>query len=517
MNPDVVRAVPAFADRFGTEPEGVWAARAASTSSASTPTTTTASCSRSPCRRPPAPRSPGVATDRWPSPRCRATADRGARLDELAPGRPGGWAAYPAGVVDGAEDRLAGGVRSGRLRRPRRGRPVLLGRADLLGRAGPARSPLPRNSAVGPGRAGPPVGERVRRRADRHPRPVGLAAVHGRATPCSSTPGTAHRARAAGPSGRRARTARRRHRRPHTHADGGYGDRRGECEAAAARLGVPARGTSPTSRASRPWPTTTSCCGARGTSSPRTRGSCRWSAMLRGAGDPRRDRSGADRRPRLAPRRLRDLHGRTGRVRGRALDAGADGAPHGRAAGSAAARWCWSTPIGSTPSPPPSSSRFAAEGYMRTSHVRRRSLRGGPAAGLTSARGAGDRRGGVEHRTDDLGAGRRPSRSTGPETETAPSTAPEPSRTGADSDATPGSRSAMLCAQPRRRTSSSVRAVKLAEGSRRVTSSAGVKASSAWAAEPAVIGSRRPTGTVSRSPLVRSAAATQTRVAPSRT
>jgi DNA-binding IclR family transcriptional regulator len=37
------------------------------------------------------------------------------------------------------------------------------------------------------------------------------------------------------------------------------------------------------------------------------------------------------------------------------------------------------------------------------------------------------------------------------------------------------------------------------------------------AAEPAVMGSRAPTGTVSRSPLVRSAAATQTRVEPSRT
>ena len=65
------------------------------------------------------------------------------------------------------------------------------------------------------------------------------------------------------------------------------------------------------------------------------------------------------------------------------------------------------------------------------------------------------------------GLGRRPSRSTGPEIETAPSTAPVASRTGADSEATPGSRSATLCAQPRRRTSSSVRAVKLADGQQR--------------------------------------------------
>jgi putative transcriptional regulator len=115
------------------------------------------------------------------------------------------------------------------------------------------------------------------------------------------------------------------------------------------------------------------------------------------------------------------------------------------------------------------------------------------------------------------GLGRRPSRSTGPEIETAPSTVPDACRTGADRDATPGSRSAMLWAHPRRRTSSSVRAVKLADGSRRVTSSDGAKASRAWAADPAVMGSRAPTGTVSRRPLVRSAAATQTRVPPSRT
>ena len=47
---------------------------------------------------------------------------------------------------------------------------------------------------------------------------------------------------------------------------------------------------------------------------------------------------------------------------------------------------------------------------------------------------------------------------------TAAITAPRASRTGADTLATPGSRSATLCAQPRRRTSSSVRAVKLADG-----------------------------------------------------
>ena len=48
------------------------------------------------------------------------------------------------------------------------------------------------------------------------------------------------------------------------------------------------------------------------------------------------------------------------------------------------------------------------------------------------------------------------------------------------------------------------------------TSSGGSQASSTCAADPAVIGSSAPTGTVSRSPLCRSAAATQRRIDPSR-
>ncbi len=55
--------------------------------------------------------------------------------------------------------------------------------------------------------------------------------------------------------------------------------------------------------------------------------------------------------------------------------------------------------------------------------------------------------------------------SIGPETETAAITAPRPSRTGAETLATPGSRSAALCAHPRLRTSASVRSVNLAAGS----------------------------------------------------
>ena len=96
----------------------------------------------------------------------------------------------------------------------------------------------------------------------------------------------------------------------------------------------------------------------------------------------------------------------------------------------------------------------------------------------------------------------------------AASTLPPAPRTGArDTEATPGSRSrsAALAAQPRRRTPASVVAVNLAPRSPRCIRSPSSQASSTCAAEPAVIGSAAPTGTVSRSPLARSAAATQTR------
>lgn len=99
----------------------------------------------------------------------------------------------------------------------------------------------------------------------------------------------------------------------------------------------------------------------------------------------------------------------------------------------------------------------------------------------------------------------------GPDTEIAARTLPPVPRTGADTEATPASRSAALAAQPRRRTAASVAAVNFAPRSPRCMRSASSQASSTWAAEPAVIGSAAPTGTVSRSPLARSAAATHTR------
>ena len=52
----------------------------------------------------------------------------------------------------------------------------------------------------------------------------------------------------------------------HTHADGGYGDRRRECEQAAARLGVPAlRDVADVDGLVAPR-RTTSCCAGPGTS-----------------------------------------------------------------------------------------------------------------------------------------------------------------------------------------------------------------------------------------------------------
>ena len=77
---------------------------------------------------------------------------------------------------------------------------------------GAQRPRRPRADPDRPRRARPPVGERLRRGADRHPRPVGLAAVRGRARAVPRHPDRGHRAGAPGPGRRRARAARRGHR-----------------------------------------------------------------------------------------------------------------------------------------------------------------------------------------------------------------------------------------------------------------------------------------------------------------
>src|SRR3954462_15992954 len=112
--------------------------------------------------------------------------------------------------------------------------------------------------------------------------------------------------------------------------------------------------------------------------------------------------------------------------------------------------------------------------------------------------------------------GCRVNRSRGPETDTAATTVPSAANTGADTDATPVSRSATLSAQPQRGTVVNVEAENFAALTSRSVSSGGSHASSTCAAEPAVMGSSEPTGTVSRSPLDRSAATTQCRTSPDR-
>jgi galactokinase len=104
------RAAGAFRDRFGAEPEGVWAAPGrvnvigehtdyndGFVLPVALPHTTRAAVGR---------RRDG---------RLAFTSLRGDEVVELdvrdlAPGRPGDWAAYPAGVVDGLRDRLAAGI-----------------------------------------------------------------------------------------------------------------------------------------------------------------------------------------------------------------------------------------------------------------------------------------------------------------------------------------------------------------------------------------------------------------------
>ncbi len=87
-------------------------------------------------------------------------------------------------------------------------------------------------------------------------------------------------------------------------------------------------------------------------------------------------------------------------------------------------------------------------------------------------------------------------------------------RTGAETEATPCSRSPTDCAQPRRRMPDSAAAENAAFWRPRCMRSGSSHASSTWAAEPARMVSCEPTGIVSRRPEGRSAAATQTRMSP---
>jgi galactokinase len=162
-------------------------------------------------------------------------------MEELAPGRPGGWAGYPAGVVAGLRERLAGGVSvmvdthvpvgAGLSSSAALTCSVALALHDLVA------PELSRTDLVELARrsendfVGAPTGildqsasllctaghalflDTRERRTEQVP--LDLAAV-GLELLVVDT-GTSH-----------------------THADGGYGDRRRECEQAAERLGVPA-------------------------------------------------------------------------------------------------------------------------------------------------------------------------------------------------------------------------------------------------------------------------------------
>jgi galactokinase len=162
-------------------------------------------------------------------------------LGELVPGRPDGWAGYPAGVVDGLRERLAGGV-------------SVLVDTDVPVGAGLSSSAaltcsvaLALSDLVAPELARTDLVELARRSEnDFVGAPTGildqsasLLCTVGHAlfldTRERRTEQVPLDLAAAGLELLVVDTGT-----SHTHADGGYGDRRRECEDAAARLGVPA-------------------------------------------------------------------------------------------------------------------------------------------------------------------------------------------------------------------------------------------------------------------------------------
>jgi galactokinase len=236
------RARRAFIDRFGTEPEGVWAAPGrvnvigehtdyndGYVLPVALPHTTRAAVARRTDGR--------IAL-------ASLQGDTGVvelGIDELAPGRPDGWAGYPAGVVEGLKDRLAGGV-------------SLLVDTDVPVGAGLSSSAaltcsvaLALSDLVAPGLTRADLVELARRSENDF-----VGAPTGILDQSASLLCTAGNALFLDTRERRTEQV------PldlaaaglellvvdtgtsHTHADGGYGDRRRECEAAAARLGVPA-------------------------------------------------------------------------------------------------------------------------------------------------------------------------------------------------------------------------------------------------------------------------------------
>jgi len=236
------RAQQAFAERFGTEPEGVWAAPGrvnvigehtdyndGFVLPVALPHTTRAAVGR---------RTDGLVA-------LASLQGDGAvvelALADLAPGRPDGWAGYPAGVVDGLRDLLAGGV-------------SVLVDTDVPVGAGLSSSAaltcsvaLALSDLVAPHLTRADLVELARRSEnDFVGAPTGildqsasLLCEAGHALFLDTRSRTTEQVpldlAAAGLELLVVDTGT-----SHTHAHGGYGDRRRECEEAAARLGVPA-------------------------------------------------------------------------------------------------------------------------------------------------------------------------------------------------------------------------------------------------------------------------------------
>jgi galactokinase len=235
-------AAEAFAERFGSAPEGVWAAPGrvnvigehtdyndGYVLPVALPHTTRAAVARRTDGRVALVSRQGDG----------AVVELG--MDELAPGRPDGWAGYPAGVVEGLRERLAGGV-------------SVLVDTDVPVGAGLSSSAaltcsvaLALRDLVAPELSRTDLVELARRSEnDFVGAPTGIL---DQSASLLCTPGHAlfldtreHRTEqvpldlaGAGLELLVVDTGT-----SHTHADGGYGDRRRECEQAAARLGVPA-------------------------------------------------------------------------------------------------------------------------------------------------------------------------------------------------------------------------------------------------------------------------------------
>ena len=312
---------------------------AGSTSSASTPTTTAASCCRWRMEH-----TTRAAVARRTDGRVALASLQGDGDDRRArpsttwpPGDPTAGRGYPAGVVVGLRDRLpAGGVSIlvdtdvpvGR-------RPVLVGRADLLGGAGAARPRRPRAARARPRGAGPAGGERLRRRPDRHPRPVAPRCCARPATRSSSTPATAAASRCRStwrppgwPCSSSTPASRTTTPRAATATAGGSASRRpsGSASRCCATSTTSPRSAAPGRRQRRGRRPAAPGAAHRHRGRPGARGGRRAAGGRR----PADDRADPHRRARVAARRLRDLGPAAGRLRGGGPRGRGARRPHGR-------------------------------------------------------------------------------------------------------------------------------------------------------------------------------------------